>query len=209
MPFRRLGIEGGDAEQQLLLPVPHVDTLAVAHFLAQDFDCSALAKLFSASAPADAGYSGTLILSEQLAQAREASVRLFDAPPLAVSASMTASRASLMSESVEHAGWSFQCTAAGTEFGCCLACAGGQRFLVLSRRPLNAATHAIGMLQPPAGQRVVDACFYRDAQLAVLVQAPDSARLDIVDCETVPFQDIAPGGSFVDGAHTLCPCAYR
>ncbi len=187
----------------------HVDTLAVAQFLAQDFTDGSLLGIFTAptdeldeSCVHQPGLGGAATIAGAMLHTKQTAGRLFASPARAISSSCKARDACTIGEAASSAGWSSQCTEVGTEFGCSSASTGNRSALMLTRRARSSIVVASVVVRFATADHVVDARFYRDAQLAVLVQSESGTRLYVLDCDTIPFRDVAKG-SAATGARPL------
>ena len=138
-----------------------------------------------------------------LAAIKASSAAVFDAPARAVSTSLGDSR----SRSCGPGSFlSFQHTAPGADMCTWAAGATTTGGSVIVTRQDDAGT-SVAWLRCPDGAALVDAQFYKDEQLAVLVSAPEGAsRLEIVDCSQLTFR-LLDDDEPLNGANT-CPCAH-
>ena len=120
-----------------------------------------------------------------LAAIKASSAAVFEAPARAVSASLGGSR---LRSCGPGTFLSFQHTSTGADMCTWAAGATTTGGSVMVTRTDNAGI-SVAWLRCPDGAALVDAQFYKDEQLAVLVSAPEGAsRLEIVDCSQLTFR---------------------
>jgi len=202
---RRLNDDGNSQFDASKLPFVDID--AVASFLQSGMRADALERLVL---PTE--HDSLAGLARQL---QECCSDVFGAVPAAVSASRACvSRHAVLSQQGD-ADVSRMTAFGACEYACFLAhdeIDGPHRVLGIARCASSDASAQIevALLQFAPGERVVDAQFYKDARLLVLLcDLSGTARLDLVDCEQLPFAGAGLADTVAIGAHRSEALAHK
>lgn len=201
-PLRRLNDDG--SSQFDVSKVPFVDMDSVAAFLQGGMRADSLEALVMPTAPSCLG-----ALAHAL---QECCSGIFSAIPLAVSATCACSlRHAVLSRG--GADTSRLAAYGPSEYACFRACdestgAGGELGILrhANSASANAGLEAV-LLRFAAGDRIVDAQFYRDARLLVLLcDRTGAARLDMVACDQLEYAAVGDADTIAAGA---CSASVR
>jgi hypothetical protein len=175
----RLGVESSDADQAVV----RIDHVRLVAFISKGLQTDSVLHFFAQSSTNPARS-----LHAVLAAIKASSVAAFDAPARAVSTSLGDSRSRPCGPGTFL---SFQHTSTGADMCTWAAGASSAGASVIVTRQDDAGT-CVASLRCPDGAALIDAQFYKDEQLAVLVSAPEGAcRLEIVDCARLTFRLLA------------------
>ena len=198
---RRLNDDGNS--QFDVSKVPFVDMDSVAAFVQGGMRADSLEALVMPTAPNSLG---------ALARAlQECCSGIFGAIPLAVSATCACTLRHAILSRGGGADTSRLAAYGPSEYACFLAYdessgAGGE--LGILRHAISASADAgleAVLLRFAAGERIVDAQFYRDARLLVLLcDRTGAARLDLVACDQLEYAAVGDADTIAAGACSAC-----